>query len=162
MSDCIDELEALFLEMEEKRRSHPHYYRIRDCYYRWHRRITDFPGRVRLAYQRVHRGWDISALWGLDHHLSKTLGEQLVEMAEIAHGCPGNYGPYDCTPENPNHQQDFEKAFAAWTSDLRKHGEALQAYARYWEYDLDRRDDLYAPAQEALHWVAENLGALWD
>lgn len=110
------------------------------------RKISNGTRSVRFARQRVVRGWDDSALWSLDDHLAKTLGAQLVTMAEIAHSYPGDDYPFD-----------------KWTADLRKHGEALLAY-RKGHYDVfgDEWDALYTPAQEALRWVADNLAALWD
>jgi len=95
---------------------------------------------VRFAYQRVVRGWDDSALWSLDYHLTKTLGAQLVLMA-------------DTTPSYPP-----DRTYEQWTSDLRHYGQALAAYAASDSLEYDR---VYPPAREALEWVTENLGALW-
>lgn len=140
-------LDDVLREIEEKRRAHPHYYRARDVYWRWHRRVTTFPRRLKWAHQRVVRGWDDTSLWRLDGWLAKTLGAQLVEMSEIAHGYPDDDYPYE-----------------RWVADLRKHGEALQHYA---EFDFlespDQWDaDVYPAARDALRWVADNLGSLWD
>lgn len=101
---------------------------------------------VRWAYQRVVRGWDDRAVWAVDDHLSKTLGEQLVTMSEIAHGYPGESYPFE-----------------QWTSDLKRHGEALKAYHNL-NYDVhgDEWIAIYDPAREALRWVADNLASLWD
>lgn len=110
------------------------------------RRANDARRAVKFAYQRVVRGWDDSAVWSIDDHLSKTLGQQLVTMAEIAHGYPGDDYPYE-----------------QWVGDLRKHGEALLAY-HHDNYDLHGPDwlTIYDPAREALRWVADNLASLWD
>lgn len=114
---------------------------------------------VRWAYQRVTRGWDDLAMWSVKDSLSKTLGEQLVEMANISHGYPPFYpdqpglgGPQTFLPDRG------DEVHERWMSDLREHGEALLAYSR------DEDDDLatYGAAQDALRWVADNLGDLWD
>lgn len=101
---------------------------------------------VRLGRQRLFRGWDDSAVWSLDDHLSKTLGAQLVKMADVAHGWPG----------------DEWGTFEEWTGALREHGEALLTYQRL-NYDLhgDDWDAIYEPARDALRWVADNFGSLW-
>jgi hypothetical protein len=97
---------------------------------------------ARFAYQRVVRGWDDSALWSLDHHLTGTLGAQLLRMANTTLGFP------------PEDGWTFER----WTSELRRHGYALAAYAAA---DCLEYDTVYPPAREALEWVAAELGALW-
>lgn len=67
-------------------------------------------------------------------------------MSEIAHGYPGPEYPVD-----------------SWTADLKRHGEALLTY-QHKQYDVygDDWDAIYEPAREALRWVADNLGSLWD
>lgn len=125
------------------------------------RRIGDARRAVRYAYQRVARGYDDRSLWNLNHYLPKFLGEQLVEMAEIAHGFPGDYGPVHSIPDDPAD----DPRFVQWTTDLRRHGEALLEFHKQ-DDDLtgnpDEWEAVYAPAQEALRWVAENLATLWD
>lgn len=100
---------------------------------------------IRLAYQRLSRGWDDRSLWDLDRHLGRTLGPQLIEMARIAHGYPAPY-PGD---------------FDGWVRDLRTAGEALDAYGGF-EWGNDDYMTVRADAKSALLWVADNFGALWD
>lgn len=111
----------------------------------WRDRIRRAPKQVRWAWQRVFRGWDDYSTWSLDVHLSRTLGQQLVAMADIAHGHPEVNG--------------WDYTFETWTADLRRHGGALQLYSEGWVDDWETTGE---PAQAALHWVAEHLGALWD
>lgn len=103
---------------------------------------------IKFAWQRVVRGWDDRSTWCLHAHLGKTLGGQLVHMADTTHSYPGR-PPYDT----------FEK----WEVDLRKHGTALLTYE---EHDFDTEGEewtaMFVPAQEALRWVADNLADLWD
>lgn len=114
-------------------------------YYRARRWVTAIPREVRWAWQRVFRGWDDFSTWSLDVHLSRTLGQQLVMMADIAHGWPDG--------------EEWDYTFETWTADLRRHGEALQLYSEGWVDDWATTGE---PAQAALYWVAEHLGALWD
>jgi hypothetical protein len=94
------------------------------------------------AGQRVVRGWDDRTLWSLDHSLAVTLGAQLTRLADIAHGWPGN--------------EEFP-AFEDWTAALRENGAKLSAYGAD-----DENGDLYGGAQDALRWVADHLGYIWD
>lgn len=105
------------------------------------------PRRARWAYQRVTRGWDDTTLWRLDGWLAKTLGAQLVTMSETVHTYPGDHYPYE-----------------QWTADMKKHGEALQRYAvfDFLESPDEWEATIYPAAREALRWVADNLGSLWD
>jgi hypothetical protein len=112
---------------------------------KWRRKVDNARREVKWARQRVVRGWDDRAMWSLDDHLAKTLGEQLVWMSKILHGHPCDY-------------PDKE-----WTADLLKHGEALLNYQRlHYESYGDDWDAAYRPAQDALRWVADNLASLWD
>jgi hypothetical protein len=121
------------------------------------RPLTSAIAHLRMAYQRVNRGWDDRSLWSLDDHLCKTLGAQLVELADIAHGWPSG----DKYPE-----------YEDWTAALRKNGAALTAYSTRWELWADESLDrdtinkketkIIADAKRSLRWVAENLGSLWD
>lgn len=120
-------------------------------------RIPKWPNQARTAvicgHQRLVRSWDVRSVWGLDHWLGRVLGAQLVRMADIAHGWPG----------------DYEGGFDQWVADLRTHGEALKHYARAnddlkYHLSLTREDqeDIDHGARTAMHWVAENFSALWD
>lgn len=113
------------------------------------RPFTTTANRIKHAQQRVARGWDDTATWSLDTHLARTLGSQLIHLADTSHGYPGT-GQYT----------DAE----TWVADLKKHGEALERYAAdLYEYraDIDHQQ-LLDDAQAALHWVADNFPSLWD
>lgn len=115
-------------------------------------RVASMPKRsVRAAHrslQRARRGWSADDAWQLDAYISGVLGGGLLHLADNA----------DCYPAT-GHYADH----AAWTRELRAHGEALLRWS-----DLvrtaanDGEDAEYAAAQAALHWVAENLRDLWD
>lgn len=126
--------------------------RLVDAYYTIRRIVRHTPKNtyrgIKFAWQRVVRGWDDSSTWCLHSHLGRTLGGQLVYMADNTHSFPGR-PPYD--------------TFELWQRDLRKHGTALLTYE---EQELDAEGDewmaLFVPAQEALRWVADFLPYLWD
>lgn len=125
------------------------------------------PMRSRLrtfifAWQRLTRGWDDSATWSLDVHLCATLADQLDRLADTSHSWPEG-------PEYPQYDD--------WAHALRENAAHLRVYAsgRFDTSSFTQPDEIpdvdasharlesqYANAQEALRWVADNLGSLWD
>lgn len=127
---------------------------------------------ARRTVQRARRGWDDSALWGLDHHLCKTLGTQLGQMAVVTHSWPDHlcdsfqewqqlltensrrllaYCSVDASPEERHLDELVDDPDVA-QADIDK---AVQAAATARELTVSQ-------AQAALHWVADVLPALWD
>lgn len=104
--------------------------------------------RVQRLFQRINRGWDDRDVWQMDTTMTKSIGAQLIALANTAHGWPG-------TEEFP-HADD-------WTNVLRHHGHALLNYAtNKHEYEGQTYEKMSEAAQEALYWVADHLGHLWD
>lgn len=138
------DLEDFMRELDEQRHNTglagAHYW-MSYAYHRVRDKVCNAPRQVKWAYQRVTRGWDDRAVWSLDAHLARTLGQQLVRMGEIAYGHPEGY-PHE-----------------RWTADLKTHGQALTLYSEGW---VDRWESTGQPAQQAVRWVADNLAALWD
>lgn len=100
--------------------------------------------------QRKQRGWDFRAIYSLDHHLSSTLGPQLLQLAdEIA-----------------------RKRDASWVEEMRAAGNALVAYSQKDDGKYDggvnpvefqkREEEIANEAKQAIRWVADNLTRLWD
>lgn len=102
---------------------------------------------LRWGWQRLTRGWDDRATWSLDAHLTRTLGQQLLHLADTTHGWPDT----------------VTDTFDAWAALLREHGNTLLRYSAT-AYDTDRQDGEAAihAAQESLQWVAQHLPHLWD
>lgn len=112
------------------------------------RLVTESARDVLFAWQRLTRGWDDRSLWSLDHYVCRTLGAQLTQLAETTHGWP---------------QSDEYPTFEDWQTALRVHGAALTEAANTdITDDFENTEAAYAKAQESLHWVADNLGDLWD
>ena len=72
--------------------------------------------------------------------LPRALGNTLIFWSEKAMSYPPSIG------------------FEEFKELLRSHGQALLDFVE----DDDETPETYARAQEALHWVADNLGTLWD
>lgn len=105
---------------------------------------------VRHSCQLAARGWADSDAWSLDHVLCERLAAQLTYLADIAHGWPG-------TTEFPQ-PEDWDKA-------LRDNAAKLKAWPNSADNptsDLAHDQQAYKQSQEALHWVADHLGHLWD
>jgi|SRR5882762_2182644 len=105
-------------------------------------RIRQIRWSTRHAWQRLTRGWDDASVWCLDYSLTKQLGEQLLQVAATSH--------HEFPPRE----------------EAELYANALLAYSR-WDDELPADDfmERYAvlerDAQEALYWVAANLGRLW-
>jgi hypothetical protein len=127
-------------------------------YYALRRGLINAPGNARCAYQRLTRGWDDKSVWDVRDHLARTLGAQLVRMADVAHGYPAGID-IRFVPDVP----EDDEALADWVAELRTHGEALLAYhVGHDDIAWDDRGEFALPAQAALRWVAEHLDDLWD
>jgi len=125
------------------------------------RPMTSALREIQFAWQRVSRGWDDSATWSLDVHLARLLSEQLNHLADTTHGWPGE-------PDG-----DFPH-FEDWQFALRENALKLRVYAdgkfsvpdaglASSESDLNAvLEEQYSAAQEAMRWVADNFGSLWD
>jgi len=134
------------------------------------RPVRTLAGRVRARSQRGRRGWADRDTWGLDGYLCTTLAGALNHMAETSHGWPGG----TAYPE-----------FEDWTAALRKAATALSGWANHDDSPAaNAADDAFergdaeftaataahtvedttrlVAAQDALHWVADNLPNLWD
>lgn len=118
------------------------------------RKASDRPFTGRIAkrihrHQRAVRGWDDTATWSLDTHLTATLADQLDRLAATTHGWPQS--------------QEFPD-FEDWQTALTSNAAKLRRYGRD-KFDLiDPEDETAAltDAQDALRWVADHLGSLWD
>lgn len=112
--------------------------------------IRTFLHTIQHTQQRLTRGWDDTATWSLDTHLAATLGSQLKHLAETTHGWA---------------QSEKYPTFEDWQKALHTHGDALTTYGNRWntiDNEPSTETKQYRAAQKALHWVASNLGDLWD
>ena len=136
-------------------------------------RAASVLGATANAAQRTTRGWADSDTYSLDTHLCRVLGGMLKHLADNAHGWPDG---------------DEFPTFEDWVNALRTNAAALLAYAAgedeellssWYELSTTRGSDpaaieaarramddddaaRHVAAQTALHWVADNLGRLWD
>lgn len=108
--------------------------------------------------QRGRRGWSDRDVWSLDHYLSFILSTALLHFADITHGHP-------CRSYNPDLLPDPCKGCECelkWDKELRENAKKFHLlYEDNWETaeELKRLD---AARKEALEWLAEWYGHLWD
>lgn len=105
--------------------------------------------------QKIKHKWRYRQTWStpigkdcisLDTSLCRWLGERLVFMSDHANSFDPSVDDID-----------------AWKRLLYGYGHDLLAWTQHW--DCETAEDeraVYERAQVALHWVADNLGTLWD
>jgi len=106
---------------------------------------------VLALVQRARRGWADQDTWSLDGYLCRSTAGALRHLADHAHGWPGT----DTYPQPE-----------VWQSALHKAAAAMDAWERHetavGEDEQAEEERVYAEAQDAFRWVADNLGHLWD
>jgi hypothetical protein len=122
------------------------------------------------ARVRAKVGWAPRDLWNFDGYLSTLLAGALDELAETSHGWPSDL--YD-SPEqwklalHANAQalraytQGDPEATARWHKAATTRGCEKEASALM-ERKRAADDARRVGARDALHWLADNFGALWD
>lgn len=93
--------------------------------------------RARVWFQRGSRGYTDNEVWMIDVFLCQRLGSMLALHADGARNYPA------------------DKTYDEWIGELRSAADGLLAF------DPDDADCVRG-AQDALHWVADNLTRLWD
>lgn len=131
--------------------------RVQGLFWRVVHTAKGLPRDVKDFIQRGRRGWADSDAWNLHSHIARTLGPALIHMSENLYGYPGR-PPYE----------NYED----WKRDVRSAGEKLVAWSNWdcteYDYDLDMdgaktmAEKADKDAKEALQWVADNFGDLWD
>ena len=130
--------------------------------------------RVRHAAQRLRRGWDDTSTYDLAGSLTTRLADQLEHLAESTHGWPDSeeYPTFESWQAELRHQArqlrrwsgtvEQEKALERWHA-LAIEGEGdPDVTQQAWE-ELQRIEAADAEAASAaMHWIAANLGKLWD
>ena len=118
---------------------------------------------------RIRNGFNPRDCWNLDMVLCYWLAQRLDHFARTTHSYPETFyrldgrlygnplsdgvtvGPYD-----------EDAHVLLWRSEVEAAAEALREYAAK-AFDLDGDNELLTvEAQQAMHFVANNLGRLWD
>lgn len=130
----------------------------------WGHLLTNLTAYPRCWAQRARRGYSYADVWNFDSYLAQVVAGGLRGLAESGHAMPSvgsSYYPPDVDWGNED-IAIHETAHAAWTADLIITAEKLERYVSEelisWEVEQQKS----AEAKEAMMWVAENLGSLWD
>ena len=138
---------------------------------------------IKNRWQLLRRGWANSDIWGLDNVLCRRLGAQLLYLADHDHGWPDQEFE---TPEEWSaalrengqalldytqkpgytellmkwHDLKFGSGKSDWIAQINAPDDEATAAASEEMMALEER--YYEGGQNALHWVADHLGNLWD
>jgi hypothetical protein len=124
---------------------------------------------IKYAYQRVYRGWDDRAMWGIDMYLSKMIPEMTTELIKWSEGLPMSVFeglPYE-DEENYNYSEESMKiASERWNKILE---EIAEGFAIYYETGGDmqyykdeenlRKTEKF---EKAFDLFRKNFGSLGD
>lgn len=71
------------------------YYLFDSIYWKSFFKIENFIIKIKMAYQRVVRGYDDQAMWNFDEYVARQIKENCFIMAEEGHGYPNIKGMTD-------------------------------------------------------------------
>lgn len=130
----------------------------------WHHALTISPLYLRSWWQRARNGYSTPDVWGFDTYLAQVVAGGLRHLANSSHAMPtvgSSYYPADIEWGNED-PEIHNAAHVAWVADLNSAAEKLERYVNdelvSWEVEQHKHEE----AKEAIRWVAENFGSLWD
>ena len=124
---------------------------------------------IKWAFQRVYRGWDDRAAYGIDFFLAKIVPELIEGMKKY-----GNSYPKDLTPDEwidvLNEISDGFKAahrlqnddFPAWNDLTPEDWEKDMQPKEFWDRLQEQQDEAIKTFYEGLDKFAEHFFNLWD
>lgn len=119
----------------------------------WSRnRASQWPFRLRMAWQRARYGFSDNQKWNLHHTLAQLVVEGVTAMREWQHGYPSEFAE----PPYGNGE-----GWEAWDAILARIQHGFQAYLDCdgWFHDNPDGEAVFKDAQALL---TEWFGALWD
>lgn len=123
-------------------------YRLSYYFKRPHRFVEEIYDKIKWFIQRGKRGYSDYDTWSFDVYIVGVLAGGLKHLSKHAAGFPGN---------------DEFPTWESWSDKLKEVAEVLEKYDKIFDImDLKEEEKIYNDTQEALKWVAENVGALWD
>lgn len=119
----------------------------------WHHLLTTWPRYLQAWWQRARDGYSTPDTWGFDTYLARVIAGGLRHLADNCHGVPGTYTSED----RPLHE-----SAALWIADLEAAALKLEEYVDDEIPSHEEEQHRYEEAKDAMRWVAENFGSLWD
>ena len=103
--------------------------------------LKDLHRTIKYAWQRIHRGWDETAVWSIDYWLCDIMPDMLQELKETKSGIP--IACFD-DPYDPHHSdEEQEKASARFDYYLDEMIEGFRAALRIQNHDQPIVNELY-------------------
>ena len=126
---------------------------------------------IKLAWQRVFQGYDMTVVWSIDYHLAKFIPIWLMELKVIKNGIPGSCFGEDFLMGNGDMtDEQEERAEEKWNSILDEIAEGFIAYNKMeenFEFDEEKGyKECYAEMRVKLKrsfdLMYEYFGNFWD
>ena len=125
----------------------------------WHHLSTAWPRYLRSWWQRARDGYSAPDVWGFDTYLAQVIAGGLRQLIANNHSTPTTY--YEGELETAT-KEDWSEASERWLADLTAAADKLDRYVSDEILSMEEETRRYAEAKEAMMWVAENFGSLWD
>ena len=113
---------------------------------------------------QFRNGFNPRDCWNLDMVLCWWLAQRLQHFAETTHSYPMTFYGMDgrlINGELATSEYDEDAHILMWRTETVAAAKALRDYSKR-AFDADTDEQLTADAQQAMHFVANNLGRLWD
>lgn len=119
--------------------------------------------QTKWAWQRVFRGWDDRALWGINYYIAKILPEMLTKFIKYNNGIPMSI--VDKYPRNDSYEmsdEDYDTASIEWDAILQKISDGFALYDKLDEIsDKEERERNVKKFNKALELFKEHFNDLW-
>jgi hypothetical protein len=124
---------------------------------------------IKYAYQRVFRGWDDRAMWGVDMYIAKMIPGMMRQLKEWKQGLPNNVFeglPYEDENNYSYSEESMIIASERWDKILDEIAEGFEIYylnsgdmIYYKDEENLKKTEKYKKAFDLLR---ENFGSLGD
>lgn len=118
---------------------------------------------LKWAYQRVYRGWDDTACWGVDSWLDGIMPDILEQLKKNKQGIPSAYFPENYTGDDPELERLAEEN---WNIDLDKMIETFKIGRQLEELPAELYVENYKKLDEEFEkgmvLFAKRYRNLWD
>lgn len=127
--------------------------------------FMDLMREIKWAYQRVSRGWDDRAVWGVDWWLNHILPDILFQLKTHKQGTPMKF--YEGLEHDENYCYSEESdniAQERWNKELDKMIAAFQIAKQIDDcvYTLEQEKELEKIVEEGMLSFVKNYRGLWD
>ena len=125
-------------------------------------KVSEIKSTVVYAWQRVFRGYDDPAWWGIDTYISDLIPKLVKELMKSGRGAPISMF-YELTPDENGafSKEDQLLAESRWQNILRDIEEGFSEYLAFQKCELPRDQEL-VKFNRAFDLFREHFSSLWD